>query len=488
MPKPTAEQLRKINEFTLTPMTEDECYVFPNLMIDNLPTSYHSIIQDNLLHKFGEDVKKGVGLLLSHDNSKLPVGRSFDSTIVYDYDEESGEYVKTLYGDFYIALGRNTESGMTTDDIAKGVDSGTLFDTSIGFNANTWNCSVCGNDIRSWECPHYPGEKYVIESKLEDEQDTVETCHVLVGEDGVGELLENSIVYAGACDRASIINQYSKKGVTSINTMSKLQVVNDIKNVPLEASIYQFYTKDGAVLMTDTGEVVEGTKQKDKRGGDEMSLEKIITEFKLEDEEGLVNALKKGKELAEQIESVTTELSENKVINEELEAKVGELEGHNTELTTELEDVKSIMEELTATNEELMGINEDLKFNKELAENYRKDLTEEVLTLGVRNQGNLFNKELYGKFLNTLTIEEIKEVKDSFTEEVNAKFTGVRTTKTREVNKNGNEELYRDEFETETEFREYVSVKATEFAKTEGIPITEATKAMYTKYSGKGDE
>lgn len=482
MPKPTREQLDKINRFALTPLTEDECFVFPNLMIDNLPTSYYSIIQDNLLRKFGADVKRGVGLLLSHNSSKLPVGKSFDSSLVEEYDEGRGEYVKTLYGDFYIALGRNTESGMTTDDIVKGIDSGTISDTSIGFSAKSWECSICGNDIRDyWSCSHYPGRKYVKESEGEDGEDTVETCYVLVGGDGEGELLENSLVYAGACDRASIVNRYSKADVKEVGGMTKLHLVDEIKNVPLDATLYQFYAKDGVVLMADTDKSTNGTEILNKRGGEKMDLEKIIAEFGFKDIEELRTSLAASKNIADELANKTKELEDSLANIKELTNRVTELDNEKAQLATELESEKN-------TNAELMTTNEELMENKELVENYRKDLTEEVLTLGVRTQGNLFNKDLYEKFLNTLTIDEIKEIKESFAGEVASKFDGTKVAKPKVVDKSSDGELYREDFETEEEFRAYVSEKAVEYSKETKVSISEATKIMYEKYTKRGDE
>lgn len=482
MPKPTREQLDKINRFSLTPLTEDDCYVFPNLMIDNLPTSYYSIIQDSLLRKFSVDVKKGVGLLLSHNSNKLPVGKSFDSSLVEEYNEELNEYVKTLYGDFYIALGRNTESGMTTDDIVKGIDSGTISDTSIGFSAKSWECSICGNDIRDhWSCSHYPGRKYVKEAEGDNGEDTVETCYVLVGGDGEGELLENSLVYAGACDRASIINRYSRTDVKESTSSTKLHVVDELKNIPLDATMYQFYAKDGVVLLTDTDSRTNGAEILNKRGGEKMELEKIISEFGFKDVGELKNALSLNKELTEKLTAKEQELANITTNSNTLSTRITELEGELATVGVQLEAEKNLNSELKAANEELLA-------NKELVENYRNDLIDEVLTLGVRTQGNLFNKELYDKFLKTLTIDELKETKERFSKEATAKFDGARTTQTKVANRENNEAQFRDDFETEEEFRAYVADKAVEYSKSEGVSITEATKIIYEKYSERGDE
>lgn len=247
--KPTPEQLEKINKFALTPLSADDVFVFNDVMIDDNLVSSHMIkVHDNLLNKFMQDAQKGVGLLMNHNSRSLPVGRSFDAVKKAELDE-NGNIVNTLYGSFYIDLNRNTESGMSTNDIVKGIMSGTIFDTSIGFKADSYKCSICGNDIRDYaNCPHFPGEVYSV-----DNNGTViqKLCYAIVGEDGNGELLENSLVFAGACNRATIKRDFSSDSVTKLKNDTRLSVVEDIKKVPKDTTMYAFMAKDGVVFLAE---------------------------------------------------------------------------------------------------------------------------------------------------------------------------------------------------------------------------------------------
>lgn len=483
MPVPTPEQLEKINKFALVPLTEDNCYVFEDLMIDDQPTAYYSKIHPNLLSKFMADANRGVGLLMNHNNRSLPVGRSFSADIREEYDEELGKTVKSVYGWFYIDLGRNTESGMTTDDIVKGIDAGTIFDTSIGFNANKWDCSICGNDIRDWKnCDHFPGEKYQV--KDETGVFTEQTCYVIAGADGDGELLENSLVYAGACNRATIKKNFSVgDSVSEFEKGTKLHLVENFKNIPMDATIYQYYTKDGSVLFTDSSERTDGLEQLKKRS--ENAVE--FAQFKAVLDKFSIKA-----DTPEELSAAIEELQNLSAEVEMHKTKVTELESDLAAKTEELETVKS---ELTAKDEiitELTAINEDLTEKAELANTYRQDLTAKALELGVRAQGNAFNQEMYERFLGTLSIDEIKEVINGFEKEVEERFTGARISKgsdkSRKTRLSNPEPKSKDDFESEVEFRNYVAEEAVKYAKENNVSLKEATKAIYAKFTEGNEE
>lgn len=474
MSKPTKEQLEKVNKFTRVEKTEDDIYVFPDMMIDNAVTSYYTIVHENLLRKFNTDVKRGVGLLLVHDSNKLPVGRSFDATLVEEWDEKTGDTLKSLYGDFYIDLGRNTGSDMTTDDLAKGIDSGTIFDTSIGFNAKSMKCSICGEDIRSWNCSHYPGKEYIVEN--DEGVGETKTCYAIIGEDGKGELIENSLVYAGACNRATIINEYSRANDNVMSNMPKLQLVKELKDLPLDANVYLFYTAGELVIMTDRLE-------NDKRSESRMDKYKeVLDEFKIQSEDELELKLT-------ELNSKAAEL-ENK--NIELSNKMGEIEKLNKEITQLKTGATAKDEEISKLNKSVSDLtksNEELKANEELIETYKKDLKDETIELGIRSQGNAFNKTLFEKFLDTLSIAELKEVKEGFNTEVINKFSKTRTTQPKDkTKKKADGEMYKDDFETDEEYTDYIAGLALEYSKKNNVSIIDATKLMHKKYLKRGDE
>jgi hypothetical protein len=448
-------------------------------MIDNQVTAYSSKLHPNLLTKFQQDTQRGVGLLMNHNSRTLPVGRSFDAEMSYEAND-SGDAMVSLNGKFYIDLGRNTQGGMTTDDLAKGIDAGTIFDTSIGFNAHSWECSICNNDIRDWRsCSHYPGEKYVVSR---DGEDKAETCYVIVGKDGQGELLENSLVYAGACNRATITkSDFSANGVSDSDNGTKLHLVEDFKDIPLQATIYQYYTKDGSVLFTDTDDRTNGSQELRKRSEQEMELQKVL------------EVLGQFGVKAGTPEELTTALQAFSGVQEQLSAKEAELATKDQELSTantKVTDLEAQLSQKDETISELTTANEQLTEKAGLAETYRQDLISATIEAGVRAQGNAFNAELFTKFLDTLSIDEIKGAKEGFENEVQEKFAGARFSAPNgtSIRRGSADPQSKEDFADEVEFRNFVADKAAEYAKEHNVNIGEATKLMMKKYSEKGSE
>ncbi|MEC0276815.1 DUF3435 domain-containing protein [Peribacillus frigoritolerans] len=475
MPKPTQGQLDKINKLAIEPLTEDEVYVFPNLMIDDQPTSYSSKIHDNLLRKFMKDAKRGVGLLMNHNNKTLPVGRSFDAELREEVDETTGQFYKTVYGQFYIDLGRQTQSGMSTDDLVKGINAGTIFDTSIGFNSEKWDCSICNYDIRDWNnCSHMPGEKYQVENENGTHVET--TCYVIAGADGAGELLENSLVYAGAVDRATIVQNFSAGDVRESDKGSNLHLVESFKNIPTNATIYQYFTKDGVQFYTNSSERTNGLEELKKRSEQEVEFAKFketVETFGIK---------------FETPEELSAEISKLTEAQTELATKVTEA----AELSTKVEDLTGQLSEKEATIADLTATNEALAEKAELANTYRQDLTEKALEVGVRAQGNAFQKGMHEKFLATLSIDEIKEVISGFETEVKERFANARTTEVPDAEptrlSKDAEPQNADEFEDETEFRNKVADEAIQYSKEHGVSFKEASKLIYEKYTVGGAE
>lgn len=494
MPKPSNEQLDLINKLAVEPRTEEDTYVFKTLMIDDQETSYISLVHPNLLRKFLKDASKGVGLLLSHDNSRLPVGRTYTAELKEELDERNPDNVcKSLYGEVYIDLGRNTEGGMSTDDLAKGIASGTIFDVSVGFNAEQFNCSVCGNDIRDYfSCPHIPGENYEIKDEEEDVY-RQQKCQVIVGENGAGELLELSLVYAGACDRASIKRNFMQDSVKSYDNSSTLKVVEDIKKIPLNAVVYQQFSKGGHSMF-----YVEGKTQ----GAGDKLTENTVKKGSVDKVNYLeiLNA-KLGLDITEdsQVEGKLEELAakltetqeEAKTAKEGLTKAKEDMDNYIVELAEKDEEISKLTadNELIQTSvEELKAEKEELLQKAEVAETYRTDLIESTLEAGIRSQGNAFRKEMFNKFLATLSIDEIKDVKDGFESEFKEKFNKVSKSEDRSLNNRKNEPEVKEDFEDEGEYRNYIAEKALAYSKENGVTVAEATKIVVRNLKNKRSE
>lgn len=190
MAKPTAEQLAKINQKALVPLTDEQVNVFQARIIGTKRIEkYMMKVTPNFLRKMADQVKEGVALLVDHpwqkwDALSFPYGRTFDSRIV----EEGGEL--ELYGDHYMAKGLEAD-GISTDQLATGIDSGTIFDTSAGFVTTKHTCGICGGDyFRNADCSHIRGQEY-----------DGKECLVLADD---GYIMENSIVFDGGYEGAGI--------------------------------------------------------------------------------------------------------------------------------------------------------------------------------------------------------------------------------------------------------------------------------------------
>lgn len=486
MATPSQEELRQINQFTQREFTADELYVFDNLMIDTLPVESHFIIpQEDLVESLHAQTI-GTPLILDHNSRTLPVGRSFASRM--QLDDVNGKQVKTAYGKFYIDKGRATESNMTTDDLIKGIEAGTLSDTSIGFSFSDAKCSICGNDLRDFEnCKHWPGRTYDVEQ--EDGSVEQETCWIEAG--GEGTLYENSLVYAGAVNRATVQRSFSAQSVTENEKGTNLFAVEDIKAIPQGAHFILHFSKRGSALFTASPERVEYGQSTPKRSDDEVDMQKIRE---------ALSAIGITAEFStyEELSAAITKFAEGLVNPEDVVAKadfearvaeIAELSTKNTELAKQVEESAEALASRDATIAELTAKNEELAGKADLADTYRSDLVTKALEAGVRAQGNAFQSEMFGKFLETLSVSELKDVIAGFEAEFAGRFEGAKMTDGKETFRtNSSAPTSRDDFETDEEFREFVAEEAIKLANEQGIAFRDAMNHVVAKYSTDGSE
>lgn len=195
--RPTKEELAVINErFAKEPFKSvEDLYAFPAMIIDNKLTAYFTRVHPTFLEQCVKDLFNGVGFLVGHDRDKLPMARSFKGHLTSDGD------TMEVFAKFFMQKDLEV-NGVNTDDFMRAFLGGTIEDVSIGFAAKRYECSICHNDIRSPDCPHWPGKKYNDKNE-EDEKGTL--CFAWVMEPGgpSGEaLLEVSAVYKGAAPAA----------------------------------------------------------------------------------------------------------------------------------------------------------------------------------------------------------------------------------------------------------------------------------------------
>ncbi|OKP95394.1 hypothetical protein [Paenibacillus sp. P46E] len=229
MAKPTADQLERINQLARVPLTEDETYVFPAKLVGDqiIPSRFYRLTP-NFLRKMAIQAREGVSLLLDHSWANLgimtiPLGRTFDSRLQMDGDELA------LYADHYMKLGQEV-GDIKIDQIADGIDAGTIFDTSIGFTVTSQTCSICGQEYFGGNCPHIRGREY----------DT-KPCTVDIND---GDLMENSLVFDGAYPGAGVVGMSNTSETQS--TVKWEFLSEDAKSLPSGGRVfYSFSGKSG---------------------------------------------------------------------------------------------------------------------------------------------------------------------------------------------------------------------------------------------------
>lgn len=118
-----------------------------------------------------KDAESGFAFMNSHrtgrmsQQSELPFGRAFSGQL-HAYKDPDGRDVLASQLGVYLTRGikPNGANGPSTDDLSKMIDTGTLFDVSMGLYGGTRLCDVCGNDLYAYDeeeekylCNHYPG-------------------------------------------------------------------------------------------------------------------------------------------------------------------------------------------------------------------------------------------------------------------------------------------------------------------------------------------
>jgi hypothetical protein len=375
MAVPTVEQLSKINRLTLVPLTEDQTHVFQAKIIGTKRIEkYRMKITPNFLRKMADQVKEGIALLVDHPwmnfgTLSFPYGRTFDSRIV----EESGEL--ELYGDHYMVKGQEA-NGISTDQLASGIDGGTLFDTSAGFITTKHTCSICGgNYFRGSECSHLRGQLY-----------DGKECLVLADD---GYIMENSIVFDGGYEGAGFKRSSlsaSSQGTDNETPVKYEPLSLDAKSLSGDERVFYFFSKkDGLsafVLKQSENNNENNEKAMNLAGGDEtmgdtqkeLELNLQQTKAALDTATGILNKVR----LALSAEGDS------------------EILGKLTALTAQAEDGKA----------------------------YKLKLVDETCGAGVRALGEAFNVEAMKLSFEALSATQVEKIRDSYDAQAKALFGG----------------------------------------------------------------
>lgn len=391
---PTNKQMELINELAKVELEPEQVFVFPDKLVGDMiiPNRYMQISKQ-LLNVFKEDANSGVSLLIDHPwagfgrpKAAIPYGRTFNSKLKKS-DVEGEEWA--LFADHYIVRGKEID-GISTDSIIASIQDGTFFDTSIGWGADKYECSVCGKSYFS--CEHYAGREY-----------EGEICHVIAKPPGF--LIENSIVMDGAYPGAGVL---SKNGNTE---NADMVLVDDMKGLSPGVSLFHTFSARKGKLLTfarreDIEKKIIAQGATLSKGGVNKSMDektlKLFETFGVEYKEG---------------ESKIEDLLED--IAEKWDAKVQSIKdsAEPVETNQDADDNTEFVGVLMSEIKEKMGreveTDELLRFAKE-GEDYLNALKAEAEEWGVRAEGEGYGKESWDTRFKYMGSTELKAIIETF--------------------------------------------------------------------------
>ncbi len=391
---PTNKQMELINELAKVELEPEQVFVFPDKLVGDMiiPNRYMQISKQ-LLNVFKEDANSGVSLLIDHPwagfgrpKAAIPYGRTFNSQLKRS-DAEGEQWA--LHADHYIVRGKEID-GISTDAIIASIQDGTFFDTSIGWGADKYECSVCGKSYFS--CEHYAGRDY-----------EGEICHVIAKPPGF--LMENSIVMDGAYPGAGVL---SKDGNTE---NADMVLVDDMKGLSPGVSLFHTFSARKGKLLTFVRKediekkiITQGVTL--SKGGvkslDEKTL-KLFEVFGVEYKEGESKIEDLLKNVAEKWDVTVQSIKDSA---EPLKSVSSATNDAPESLSIPLSEIKEKLGREADANE-LM------KLAKE-GEDYLSALKKEAEEWGVRAEGEGYGKDSWDTRFKFMESAELKAIIETF--------------------------------------------------------------------------
>lgn len=175
----TEKELELINNYTRSPLKEEDIYTFTVTLCDNEIDRDFECFSIESLNKLKELFIGKTGISDHSMRSKDQAARIFHCYI------ESDPQRTTSKGEIYTALKARAYTLRTdsTKDLIDEIDGGIKKEVSIGCAVSKIICSVCGKDMKTHSCSHIKGRKYkgvLCHGILSDPTDAYEWSFVAV--------------------------------------------------------------------------------------------------------------------------------------------------------------------------------------------------------------------------------------------------------------------------------------------------------------------
>lgn len=190
----TDEELQLINKLTVKELSAEEVYTFNVILCDNEVDRDCERFDIAALEKMAVLFVGVTGIFDHNPGSGNQTARIFTAKC----EKIPGKI--TSLGDEYICVKAKAYMPRTNKnaDLIAEIDAGIKKEVSVSCSANSFTCSVCGNDIRHGNCGHIKGETY--NGKL---------CHCVLSD--ITDAYEWSFVAIPAQVNAGVTKGYESK-------------------------------------------------------------------------------------------------------------------------------------------------------------------------------------------------------------------------------------------------------------------------------------
>ncbi len=186
--------LERIQQFSRSPLTEEEVYLFDVILCDNDIDRDLECFSDAALQKMQALFVGKTGIFDHDPKTSGQTARIYDTELVQDGTK------RTADGRAYLALKGHAYMVRTEGnaDLIREIEGGIKKEVSVSCSAARKICSVCGADRRVTACQHVPGRTY-----------GDKTCHLVLDE--ITDAYEWSFVAVPAQVRAGVTKQFQKE-------------------------------------------------------------------------------------------------------------------------------------------------------------------------------------------------------------------------------------------------------------------------------------
>lgn len=213
----TDDDLKKINKYTLSPVTADDVFAFKAMIADNEQDDRNSMPFDL---KALQDLKKlypGKTVLKDHTRAAdNQIARIYDTNLLQDAGKQTelGELHTELIAKIYMI---RTESNK---DLIAEIKGGIKKEVSTYSIPEKILCNICGCDNVKEYCRHWPGREYDITDS--SGKTTKKRCKMLFH--GAKEAYELSFVAVPAQPRAGISKETNNQECKAKEVDAKIRL------------------------------------------------------------------------------------------------------------------------------------------------------------------------------------------------------------------------------------------------------------------------